>query len=77
MAIEYRFPDLEVVLREERGTIARIAGFFGITHGAVAQWEKIPPERVLGVERVTGISRHELRPDIYGEAPRRRTRSAA
>jgi DNA-binding transcriptional regulator YdaS (Cro superfamily) len=24
--------------------------------------------RVLAVEAVTGVSRHDLRPDIYGEA---------
>lgn len=36
------------------------------------RWEngrrRVPAERVLDVERVTGISRHELRPDLYGPA---------
>ncbi|PZP64983.1 MAG: hypothetical protein DI604_25710, partial [Delftia acidovorans] len=32
----------------------------------VSQWKKVPAERVLEVERVTGISRHELRPDVFG-----------
>jgi DNA-binding transcriptional regulator YdaS (Cro superfamily) len=76
MANETTFPNLQKLLRQERGTIARIAEAFGITHGAVAQWRKIPPERVLEVERITGISRHALRPDIYGEAPRRKRRAA-
>jgi DNA-binding transcriptional regulator YdaS (Cro superfamily) len=36
-----------------------------ITSQAISQWRRIPAERVLEVERVTGIPRHELRPDIY------------
>ena len=42
-----------------------IARALKITHGAVSQWESVPAERVLDVESVTGISRHDLRPDIY------------
>lgn len=41
----------------------------GLTSQAVSQWKKAPAERVLDVERITGISRHELRPDIFGPAP--------
>lgn len=26
---------------------------------------RVPAERVLEIERATGVSRHELRPDIY------------
>lgn len=40
-----------------------------ITPQAVSQWKKVPGDRVLEVERLTGVSRHELRPDIFGEAP--------
>lgn len=36
-----------------------------ITPQAVTQWDAVPPARVLEVERVTGVSRHELRPDFY------------
>lgn len=49
----------------ERGFRLRLARKLGITHGAVYQWDKVPAERVLDVERLTGIPRHELRPDIY------------
>lgn len=41
----------------------------GITSQAVSLWRKVPVERVIDVERVTGISRHDLRPDIFGPAP--------
>lgn len=36
-----------------------------ITPQAISQWQKVPAERVLDVERVTGVTRHRLRPDIY------------
>lgn len=37
-----------------------------ITPQAVSLWKIVPPERVLKVEAITGISRHVLRPDIFG-----------
>lgn len=39
-----------------------------ITRQAVEQWDVCPPLRVLEVERLSGVSRHDLRPDIYGSA---------
>ena len=41
---------------------------YPITPQAVGQWRIVPPTRVLMVERITGVSRHDLRPDIYGPA---------
>lgn len=37
----------------------------GVSPQAISQWSRVPVLRVLDVERVTGIPRHELRPDIY------------
>lgn len=37
----------------------------GIAHQAVAQWARTPALRVLEMERLSGVSRHDLRPDIY------------
>jgi DNA-binding transcriptional regulator YdaS (Cro superfamily) len=54
-------------LNAERGRRSLLAAECKITHGAISQWDRIPAERVLEVERITGISRHELRPDIFGE----------
>lgn len=45
------------------GKLAELLG--QITSQAVSQWKRVPAERVLDVERVTGVSRHDLRPDIY------------
>lgn len=50
------------------GSSSELARKLGVTPSAVLQWEKVPPSRVLEVERHTGISRHELRPDIFGPA---------
>lgn len=52
-------------LRKERGLAGKIADACGITREAVWLWTRVPAERVLVVERVTGLSRHLLRPDIY------------
>lgn len=45
-----------------------IAAECQIRPGAVRLWRKVPPLRVLGVERATGRPRHLIRPDLY--APR-------
>jgi DNA-binding transcriptional regulator YdaS (Cro superfamily) len=37
----------------------------GLTSQAVSQWKRIPAGRVIAVEQITGIPRHELRPDLY------------
>lgn len=53
------------LLPKRRGIISDIARACGITPGAVSQWHRVPAERVLDVERVTGVPRHALRPDLY------------
>lgn len=38
------------------------------SQGSVSSWiarNKIPAERVIPIEELTGVSRHELRPDLY------------
>jgi DNA-binding transcriptional regulator YdaS (Cro superfamily) len=48
------------------GGAAALAVKLRITKQAVGAWKRVPPGRVLEVERLTGVSRHALRPDIYG-----------
>ena len=55
---------------ETQGTQLKLARLLGITRSAIAQWKKVPPGRVLDVERITGISRHDLRPDVFGPKPK-------
>lgn len=46
-----------------------LAKKIGVSQGHLWCWlnrdKRIPAERVLAIEAATGISRHELRPDIY------------
>jgi len=49
----------------QRGAVGRLAKALGISQPAIYQWRRVPAERVLMVERITGIPRHQLRPDIY------------
>ncbi len=51
---------------QETAKLAEIARQCNITRSAVSQWDQVPAKHVLTVESVTGISRHDLRPDIYG-----------
>jgi DNA-binding transcriptional regulator YdaS (Cro superfamily) len=44
-----------------------IAQHFGISLPAVSMWTRVPANRVLGVEKLSGVSRYELRPDIFGD----------
>lgn len=48
-----------------RGLRLKVTQELGITTGAIYQWDKVPAERVPEVSRITGYSRHELRPDLY------------
>jgi DNA-binding transcriptional regulator YdaS (Cro superfamily) len=52
---------------EAVGGLSGLAKPLGITEQAVSQWDEVPPLRVLAVEQVSGVSRHELRPDLYPE----------
>ena len=52
----------------DRMPLARLAREIGITRGAVAQWEKVPAERIGDVSRVTGIPLDVLRPDLFKAA---------
>lgn len=53
---------------ESRGNSARVAQALGITTAAVAQWTKCPAEHAKVVEAITGVPRHELRPDLWGDS---------
>lgn len=49
------------------GGVTALAKELEITPAAVSQWEVCPIARVRAVERLTGVSRAELRPDVYGD----------
>ncbi|MDC9825651.1 YdaS family helix-turn-helix protein [Devosia sp. ZB163] len=62
-------------LIDDLGGPSKAASALGINNPSVVMnWRKrgqIPFNRVLAVEALTGISRHDLRPDIFGPAPKK------
>ena len=51
------------------GGPSALAAQLGIKPQAISQWDEVPPLRVLAVERITGVPRNELRPDLYPVEP--------
>lgn len=51
--------------KEAVGGQAELAKRLGVSAQAISQWDEVPPLRVLAVEAVSGVPRHELRPDLY------------
>jgi DNA-binding transcriptional regulator YdaS (Cro superfamily) len=51
-------------VRRAGGPVA-VGCHFNIDHTAVASWKVVPAQRAIELERLTGISRHALRPDVY------------
>lgn len=51
------------------GGQSALARHIGVSQQSVSKWVRrrkpLPPEHVIAVETATGISRHDLRPDIY------------
>ena len=53
------------LLRAEPGLMAKVATELGLTRWAVVKWRDIPAHRIIDVERITGIPRERLRPELY------------
>jgi len=51
------------------GGLSKVARECGLKPQSVAQWRRVPAHHVLRIESAFGVSRHELRPDIFGPAP--------
>lgn len=53
------------------GGQTKLAQVIGTTQGHVSQWlrrGKVPADKVLLIERATGVARHLLRPDVFEAA---------
>lgn len=58
---------------ESAGSQAALSDKIGASQQLISYWltksaKGVPAEYVLPIETATGVSRHELRPDIYGPA---------
>jgi TorA maturation chaperone TorD len=49
------------------GSVSELARQLGISQPSVSNWTRVPAERVMSVETLTGVNRVVLRPDLYGE----------
>lgn len=57
---------------EKSGGVAAVAKALKLTDEAVRLWRargKVPAERVVELERLSGIPREALRPDLYRRQP--------
>lgn len=67
---------------EKRGRRLALAEALGLAPATITGWKNVPAEHARAIEACTGISRYELRPDIFGpdpasEKPERPARSPA
>lgn len=51
------------------GGVRALARAVGVSQPAISSWSRVPADRVLSVEASTGVSRSELRPDLYPHEP--------
>lgn len=47
------------------GGLTGLSRIAGVSRQAVQQWDRVPEDKVKQVAEATGISRHELRPDLF------------
>lgn len=56
--------------------LSGLARMLGIRKQSVKQWRRVPEDRIIQIEELTGIPRKRLRPDLYG-APRSKKSAAS
>jgi TorA maturation chaperone TorD len=59
-----REPGLSEAIRAAGG-VSELARQIGVSEPSVSNWMRVPAERVVSVESVTGVDRAVLRPDLY------------
>ena len=55
------------------GGVEGLGDRLGCAHSSVVRWRqrgRVPADRVVAIEVATGVPRHRLRPDLYGQADR-------
>lgn len=58
------------LLDDKNWTVSKLALALDIAPQAISQWTAVPLNRVPEIEKITGIPRHELRPDFW-QAPKK------
>lgn len=61
------------VIQKTEGGQAALARKLGVSPQAVNQWAKgrrpVPARMAIAIEGFMDVSRHDLRPDVFGPAP--------
>lgn len=63
---------MEIPIKEiakKVGGVVALGKALGLSKGAVSQWKRVPIDRVISVEKLTGFTRQQLRPDVFGKTP--------
>jgi DNA-binding transcriptional regulator YdaS (Cro superfamily) len=67
--------------REKAGSLSQLARDLGVPQPTMWRWfhqaQRLPAEYVLKAEGLYGVSRYNLRPDIYAEPQRRRRQAVS
>jgi transcriptional regulator with XRE-family HTH domain len=66
-------PILKTWREKAEFSVTEAAQAAGVTPAMWSRWENnkrdVPVERAIALEEVIGISKHDLRPDIFGPKP--------
>ena len=65
---------------QSAGSQQALAQLLGIKPPSVSGWydrKRVPAERCIAIEHATGVSRHQLRPDVFGPDPTEPTSETA
>jgi DNA-binding transcriptional regulator YdaS (Cro superfamily) len=65
---------LKKAIEAAGGPIA-FARALGINRQAVWAWKRVPADRIIQIETLTGVSREELRPDLFTLRKEKRLRT--
>src|SRR5687768_1035533 len=63
-----RDASLEQVIQTVGG-VRELSRLLGISQPAVSNWKRVPADRILQVESITGLPRAAIRPDLYEPLP--------
>jgi DNA-binding transcriptional regulator YdaS (Cro superfamily) len=65
--VNFLHPAVRRAMDRNGGTLKKLAAILHISPQALAQWgRRIPVRHIREIERLSGIPREKLRPDIYG-----------
>jgi DNA-binding transcriptional regulator YdaS (Cro superfamily) len=46
----------------------KLAAMLGISRQTIEMWKNVPVQHVVTIERLTGVPREQLRPELYRKA---------